>query len=240
MLTIDSIVSNAYREENTMSEITIRNAFGKEYTVDAKTRDEIEKIIDDMDYDMIVKMAYGAHSNIADGVVDLNIESGEFVAGSYTQGTGDIETHFVTIYTVPQNLDLESDIVAMDEDREEAEKEGLGVWEYMEKAELIDERQISALQEMAFDYFRSEEFNDSVKEQLDRIYRDRKKIEKFTSADVFADNENDTLIDEGYFTENGFHSTTLIESDKNKDCECKTRTQHVTHLQEILEREDAE
>ncbi len=105
MLTIDSIVSNAYREENTMNKITIRNAFGKEYTVDAKTRDEIEK---------------------------------------------------------------------------------------------------------------------------------------FTSADVFVDDENDTLIDEGYFTENGFHSTTLIESDKNKDCECKTRTQHITHLQEILESEDVE
>lgn len=217
-----------------MSEITIRNAFGKEYTVDAKPREEIEKIIDNMDYDAIVKMAYEAHSHIADGIVDLNIESGEFGAGSYTQGTGDIETHFVTIYTVPQNLDLESDIVAMDEDREEAGKQGISVWEYMEKSDLIDERQISALQEMAFDYFTGEEFNDGIKEQLDRIYMERRKIEKFTSADVFADNENDTLIDEGYFTPNGFHSTTLLSGSEDADCDCESRKEHEAHLREIV------
>lgn len=65
-------------------------------------------------------------------------------------------------------------------------------------------------------------------------------IEKFTSADVFADDENDTLIDDGYFTEIGFHSTLVIE---NKDCKCKTRIQHEAHLQEILHNigsEDAE
>lgn len=158
-----------------MSEIKIKNAFGKEYTIDAKPREEIEKIIDDMDYNKIVEMAYKTHSDIAAGVVDLNIETGEFGSGSYTQGTGDIDTHFITIYSVPQNLDLETDIVFTDEDKEEAEKQGLSVWEYGEKEDITDERQISALQEMADEYFRSEEFNDSIKEQLDRIYGNRRK-----------------------------------------------------------------
>lgn len=150
--------------------ITIKNAFGKEYNVDAKPRNEIIDIIDNMDYDKIVEMAYNAHSDIASGVVDLNIETGEFVVGSYTQGTGDIETHFITIYSVPQNLDLETDIVFTDEDKEEAEKQGKSVWEYGEDTGITDERQLSALQEMAYEYFRSDEFTESITEQLDQIY----------------------------------------------------------------------
>ncbi len=36
----------------------------------------------------------------------------------------------------------------------------------------------------------------------------KKEIEKFTEADVFP-NGNDALLDDGYFTERGFHSTMI-------------------------------
>ncbi len=63
-------------------------------------------------------------------------------------------------------------------------------------------------------------------------------IEKFTSADVFADYENNTLIDEGSFIEGRFYSSLV-----KKFCDCTTRIQHKAHLQEIVHNvgsEDAE
>lgn len=60
----------------------------------------------------------------------------------------------------------------------------------------------------------------------------------FTSADVFADDENDTVIDEGYFTGGKFYSTLV-----RKFCDCNTKIQHEAHLQEVVHNvgsEDAE
>ena len=60
------------------------------------------------------------------------------------------------------------------------------------------------------------------------------KIEKFTSADVYADGNNDTLVDEGYFTPNGFHSILLTIHSPDTDCDCQNRKEHESHLRDIL------
>lgn len=57
----------------------------------------------------------------------------------------------------------------------------------------------------------------------------KKEIEKFTEADVFP-NGNDALLDDGYFTERGFHSTMI-----QKNCICKNREEHIKHLRIELE-----
>jgi hypothetical protein len=52
---------------------------------------------------------------------------------------------------------------------------------------------------------------------------------EFTSADVFADDENVTLVDEGFFIGGRFYSTLVREF-----CDCSSRIQHEAHLQEII------
>jgi len=54
-----------------------------------------------------------------------------------------------------------------------------------------------------------------------------KTIHKFTSADVMGNDDNSNLIDEGYFTETGFHST--ITQD---DCGCESKEEHENHLRD--------
>ena len=62
-----------------------------------------------------------------------------------------------------------------------------------------------------------------------RLWSVNKPIEKFTSADIFADGKNDTIVDEGYFTLNGFHLTLLV-SGQDADCDCGDRKEHEQHL----------
>ena len=59
------------------------------------------------------------------------------------------------------------------------------------------------------------------------------KIEKFTEADVFGNNENDKIVDEGIFTPNGFHSTLLTTDSPDVDCDCESRKEHEQHLSKI-------
>ena len=72
------------------------------------------------------------------------------------------------------------------------------------------------------------------KEEKNMEIENMYEIETFTEADVFANNENDILVDEGEFRENEgmkyFHSTLTGE-----DCECGNRAMHEQHLFDVVE-----
>ena len=55
--------------------------------------------------------------------------------------------------------------------------------------------------------------------------------EKFTEADVYATQDNDEIVDDGYFipTKKGGFA-----SDTGETCICKTREEHIEHIRKIL------
>lgn len=156
-------------------ELTLRDAFGSPYNVVAFPRSEIIKKLDNLDISEVVEMGYGAQcQGLADGVVYMDITTGELTTGTYTTGSGDIQgTHLVSLYTVEQNLDLSADDILTDEEMIEMNERGLSMSEYIEEEDIdLDERTVTALEYYAYDHLRSEEWGEKINEQLDRIYED--------------------------------------------------------------------
>lgn len=58
--------------------------------------------------------------------------------------------------------------------------------------------------------------------------------EKFTEADVFANGNNDNIVDEGEFRENddGVYFYSIISGE---GCECENREMHESHLLKIMD-----
>jgi len=82
----------------------IKNAFGKSYEIEALLKEKIQEIVENLDWEKIIKETYNHH---CDGYgrteAQLDITTGKIGYAVYSQGSGDIETHYITLYTIPQN-----------------------------------------------------------------------------------------------------------------------------------------
>jgi hypothetical protein len=83
----------------------IRNAFGKFYTVHALPREKIEEVIENLDWEKVISECWNHHcDSYGRTEVQLDITTGKIGYARYTGGSGDIETHFLTLYTLEQNI----------------------------------------------------------------------------------------------------------------------------------------
>jgi len=160
------------------------NAFGKGYEIDVLPREEIEKIIDDIDWDELVRKTWDQHPDFYGRTeARLWLDNGEITFPSFTTGSGSIEQHFITLYEIPQNVVANSfwewngDILN-EEEYETAQK----MIENEEATDLED-----AMEKMGIDF--NERFADflvycelecgeldlsNIKMQLDSIYNPEK------------------------------------------------------------------
>lgn len=82
----------------------IRNAFGKEYEIEELPKKKIQEIIDNLDWQEIIKQTWDNHcDDYGRTEAQLDIETGKIGYAKYTQGSGDIETHFITLYVIEEN-----------------------------------------------------------------------------------------------------------------------------------------
>ena len=153
--------------------IKLCDAFGNPYYRDLLPREDVEKILENLDIEEVVQMAYGAYcSNLARGECQLNLETGKLVNANYTQGSGDIQgMHYLTLYVVPGNLDLPSDDLYAPEEFKEASDLDIDMNEYVEMKGIdIEERELEALIEYAYDEIHSDEWWDEINTHLNDVY----------------------------------------------------------------------
>lgn len=161
---------------NKMSEIKLRDAFGNPYYRDLLPREEVVKILEGLDVEEVVKLAYGACCpGLARGECQLNLATGKLVNANYTTGSGDIEgMHYLTLYVVPQNLELSDDDLYTPEEFEEYAQHGddyYGIGHWAEERGIdLEERELEALTQYAYDEIWSEEWWDEINAHLDTVY----------------------------------------------------------------------
>ena len=154
-------------------EVKLQDAFGSPYYRDLLPREKVEEILKDLDIEEVVKLAYGAYCpGLARGECQLSMETGELVSANYTTGSGDIQgMHYITLYVVPQNLDLPNEDLFSDEDYEQAKAEDLSIWDYAEYHEIdMEERELEALTQEAYEEIYSEDWWSEINAHLDAVY----------------------------------------------------------------------
>ena len=160
-------------------EVKLQDAFGNPYYRDLLPREKVEEILEELDIEEVVKLAYGAYCpGLARGECQLSMETGELVNANYTQGSGDIEgMHYITLYVVDQNLELSDDDLYTPEEFEEYDKHGdgyygIGHWAVDEKKIDLEERELEALIEYAYEEIYSEDWWSEINAHLDAVYRE--------------------------------------------------------------------
>ncbi len=154
--------------------VELRDAFGHPYTVSVLPRKKIVEILENLDVCDIVEKAYQSYCpGLAKGVAQLNIEDGSLVGSTYTTGSGDIQgMHYIDLYSVEQNLDLERADLFTPEEMKLCNEKYEGDYKQLCEKESIDhdERVLEALVDYAYDYIRSENWWRDIEETLDSIY----------------------------------------------------------------------
>jgi len=81
------------------------NAFNQTYEVEVLPKEKVLEIVDNLIPEDIISNTWKNHiDSYGRTEARLNLEDGEIEYVNFTQGEGSIDTHYVILYTLPQNV----------------------------------------------------------------------------------------------------------------------------------------
>ncbi len=128
---------------------TIKDHFGKEYTIQSRFEnpEAVREYIEGLGISEVVETAIRAYCPGNIGVAQLSLETGKVGGALFSQGSGDIETHYIDLMTVKDNnwdMETEDWINGEEIDAYKAllENEYLTVIEFMERVGIDAEERL--------------------------------------------------------------------------------------------------
>lgn len=151
-------------------EKTFRNGFGKEYTVEIPSREELEKKAAEIDFEKVAEQAYEHYSPGGyDGVVYFDIENGEVYGSSQGSNERRVNNHDIEIYRLESNTEFpDEDLIEDNNELEEAEKKDMYVEEYLEEKGVLEERKLVVIECWVEEF--CDKIDEDFKEELDEIF----------------------------------------------------------------------
>lgn len=115
------LVNEENEEKLEKVNLELRDAFGHPYEVEALPKEKIIEIIEELDEEEVVRIAYENYCRRFRGICWLNIETGELEGGTLSQGEGLIRgAHLVGLFAVDdRSIDIPDEDLF---DREELKK----------------------------------------------------------------------------------------------------------------------
>ena len=161
--------------------LELRNKFGGKYIINAMPKKKIEHIIDNIDWEEIIRISWDKHiDDYGRTEAQLDITTGEIVYRLYSQNSNDYETHFIILYTIPENtlgnapFHYKGDIL---NEKEYAEYQKLITSENISSNEAMNKLGINFNERfkefLIWCWYEGEEEEtlESIREQIDNIYK---------------------------------------------------------------------